>query len=192
MPRGRFRRKRPSIQVGGCRVKAKFLVCRSLLVPILIRTAFVKQNVRAMLPMDRQLQVKNGDEVPILESVKNDDIVKERAKWTIPEVVTGSSSNVKVAKFARPASQSQTRVDITSEVEGTYVLELRAKYLPSIRLVMSNDIIALKTAVKEKIFIANFWQTRTELNKGTGNEVPKCVRTKVICYCQLTRRQKNN
>lgn len=67
------------IPVGDCRVKAHFLICRSLIVPILVETPFAKQHLRVIMPMERQLPIKNRDEVPVLESITNDDIAKDSA-----------------------------------------------------------------------------------------------------------------
>lgn len=92
------------VRVGGSWLKAAFFVCRSLFVLILVVTAFLKQYVRRILPMDHQLPIKKEDEELILESDANGDIVKDKSEFTVSQVGIGSPSE----RIVRPSCYLQS------------------------------------------------------------------------------------
>ncbi len=96
--------------------------------------------------MDGKLQMKNGDEVPLLERVSNDDIVRDQFRWTPNEPVIEARTEVRVTKGVNLPPHSQTWIPVDCDAKGFKLLEPKAAQLSQKGLVLANGLLTFDKA----------------------------------------------
>ena len=154
------------VRIGRCQVKAEFLVCNFLQVPFLIGTDYIRQHVRAILPMDGKIVMKDDSEVEILSRVGNEDLSKVDLTPLKLDSRVRRPNAIRAYKSISLPPLSQTWVRVVTRFPGGVTIEPNSS-LAEHGIVVANGVADVQPGVPFSILVANLRNKTILVKKKT-------------------------
>ena len=122
-------------ELGKLRVKAQFLVVEGLATECILGCQFINRHVAAILPKEKVVRLSDASTIPILKD--SDPLLPLEERVKTPE---GPSTKIRVSKFTKVPSRSETLVWVQCSSPGLQFLQSLLKTHENLGISMGNGI----------------------------------------------------
>ena len=157
------------VELGKLRVKAQFLVVEGLATECILGCQFINRHVAAILPKEKVVRLSDASTIQILKD--SDPLLPLEERVKTPE---GPSTKIRVSKFTKVPSRSETLVWVQCSSPGLQFLQSLLKTHENLGISMGNGIADVLPSQPFPVKVINTSQRERVLPKGMvlGNDMP--------------------
>ena len=165
------------ITIGRCRVKAMFFVCDGLNTDVILGTEFLDRHVKAILPIEGQLVMKDDSSAPLL---RNQPHVGASDQNNPPNTGKIHSPKVRCTKSVRLLPETQTWVEVRMAGSGDVIFQQHPPLFTSTGVIPQHAIATVQFNVPFRLLLANFSKNVAELKKSQIVAIATAAPSQVI------------